>query len=67
MRAVFLHVLADALGSLIVIISALLIKFIDADWKYKIDPALRYFIIHRLSVFSAIFQYSLYYNGIIKN
>jgi len=44
MRAVFLHVLGDALGSVVVIISAILIKFIDADWKYRIDPVLRYFI-----------------------
>jgi len=42
MRAVFLHVLGDALGSVVVIISALLIKFLDAEWKYKIDPVLRY-------------------------
>ena len=41
MRAVFLHVLGDALGSVVVIISAVLIKFLDADWKYKIDPVLR--------------------------
>lgn len=40
MRAVFLHVLGDALGSVVVIISGLLIKFIVADWKYKIDPVL---------------------------
>ena len=42
MRAVFLHVLGDALGSVVVIISGVLIKFINADWKYKIDPVLRY-------------------------
>ena len=42
MRAVFLHVLGDALGSVVVIVSALLIKFLDAEWKYKIDPVLRY-------------------------
>jgi len=41
MRAVFLHVLGDALGSVVVIISALLIKFLQEDWKYKIDPVLR--------------------------
>ena len=41
MRGVFLHVLGDALGSVIVIISALVIKFVDAEWKYKVDPALR--------------------------
>ena len=41
MRGVFLHVLGDALGSVIVIISALVIKFVNAEWKYKVDPALR--------------------------
>jgi len=41
MRAVYLHVLGDALGSVVVIISGILIKFIVADWKYKIDPVLR--------------------------
>ncbi|KAI0242526.1 Zinc transporter 1 [Lamellibrachia satsuma] len=40
MRGVFLHVLGDALGSVIVIISALVIIFVDADWKYKVDPAM---------------------------
>lgn len=40
MRGVFLHVLSDALGSVIVVISALV--FWLSDWKYKlfIDPAL---------------------------
>jgi len=41
MRGVFLHVLGDALGSVVVIISALFIKFVDAKWKYKVDPAMR--------------------------
>lgn len=41
MRGVFLHVLGDALGSVIVIISALLIWFVEADWKYYMDPAMR--------------------------
>ena len=41
MRGVFLHVLGDALGSVVVIISALVIKFVDADWKFKVDPAMR--------------------------
>lgn len=40
MRGAFLHVVSDALGSVIVIISALM--YIYTDWKYKayIDPAL---------------------------
>ena len=42
MRGVFLHVLGDALGSVIVIISALIIWLVDDDkkWKYKVDPAM---------------------------
>lgn len=40
MRGVFLHVLSDALGSVIVVVSALV--FWLSEWKYKfyIDPAL---------------------------
>ncbi|XP_037076716.1 zinc transporter 1-like [Pollicipes pollicipes] len=40
MRGVFLHVLADAIGSVIVVVSAVIIW--QTDWKYKfyIDPAL---------------------------
>ena len=41
MRGVFLHVLGDALGSVVVIISALVIKFVEAEWKYKVDPGMR--------------------------
>jgi len=41
MHGVFLHVLGDALGSVVVIISALVIKFVEGDWKYKVDPAMR--------------------------
>ncbi len=41
MRGVYLHVLGDALGSVVVIISALVIKFVEDDWRYKVDPALR--------------------------
>ena len=42
MRAVFLHVMGDALGSVVVIISALVIMYVEQDWKYKVDPAMRY-------------------------
>jgi zinc transporter 1 len=45
MRGVFLHVLGDALGSVIVIISALVIMFVEDDWKYKIDPAMSIFMV----------------------
>lgn len=41
MRGVFLHVMGDALGSVIVIISALVVKYVEADWRYRIDPAMR--------------------------
>ncbi|KAK2153523.1 hypothetical protein LSH36_294g03012 [Paralvinella palmiformis] len=40
MRGVFLHVMGDALGSVIVIISALVVKYVEADWRYRIDPAM---------------------------
>jgi zinc transporter 1 len=42
-RGVFLHVMADALGSIAVIISAVLVKYVppaDANWKIYIDPIL---------------------------
>ncbi|CAF3852066.1 unnamed protein product [Didymodactylos carnosus] len=51
MHGVFLHVLADALGSAVVIISALLIKFVphNADdhkhWTIYIDPTLSVIIV----------------------
>ena len=40
MRGVFLHILGDALGSVVVVISALVIMFCEGDWKYKVDPAM---------------------------
>lgn len=40
MRGVFLHVLSDALGSVIVIISALVFWFSEWKYRYYIDPAL---------------------------
>ena len=41
MRGVFLHVVGDALGSVIVVISAAVIKYGEGDWKYKVDPIMR--------------------------
>ena len=41
MKGVFLHVLGDALGSVIVIISALVIWFIEDDWRFYVDPVMR--------------------------
>ncbi|OQV20775.1 Zinc transporter 1 [Hypsibius exemplaris] len=40
MRGVFLHVLGDALGSVVVIISALVIKFTNWEYEDYIDPAM---------------------------
>ncbi|XP_045763556.1 zinc/cadmium resistance protein isoform X1 [Maniola jurtina] len=40
MKGVFLHVLSDALGSLIVVCSALVVWLTDWEYKYYIDPAL---------------------------
>ncbi|XP_037301905.1 zinc/cadmium resistance protein [Manduca sexta] len=40
MKGVFLHVLSDALGSLIVVGSALVVWLTDWEYKYYIDPAL---------------------------
>ena len=40
MRGVFLHVLADALGSVVVIISALIMWFTEWEYKIYVDPAL---------------------------
>lgn len=45
MKGVFLHVLGDALGSVVVIISALIIWFVEGEWKYYIDPALSMFMV----------------------
>mgnify|MGYP003690095675 CR=1 FL=1 len=42
MRGVFLHVLGDALGSVVVIISALIIWLCEGDWRFYVDPAMRY-------------------------
>ncbi|CAB3386095.1 Hypothetical predicted protein [Cloeon dipterum] len=40
MRGVFLHVLADALGSVIVIISAAVVWLTDWEYRFYMDPAL---------------------------
>ncbi|XP_072942203.1 proton-coupled zinc antiporter SLC30A1 isoform X2 [Epargyreus clarus] len=40
MKGVFLHVLSDALGSLIVVCSALVVWMTDWKYRYYIDPAL---------------------------
>lgn len=45
MRGVFLHVLFDAIGSIIVIISALVYWLTDWEYKKYIDPALSLFLV----------------------
>ncbi|XP_022126721.1 zinc transporter 1 isoform X2 [Pieris rapae] len=40
MKGVFLHVLSDALGSIIVVISALVVWLTEWDYRFYIDPAL---------------------------
>lgn len=40
MRAVYLHVLGDALGSVIVIASSLCIIYGEGDWTLYMDPAM---------------------------
>ncbi|XP_031785317.1 zinc transporter 1 isoform X2 [Nasonia vitripennis] len=40
MRGVFLHVLSDALGSVIVIVSALIVWLTNWEYRFYIDPAL---------------------------
>lgn len=40
MRGVFLHVMADALGSVIVVTSALVIWLTEWEYKYYVDPIL---------------------------
>lgn len=51
MHGIFLHVLADALGSIVVIISALIIKFVPHDpnnlkhWTVYVDPTLSVIIV----------------------
>jgi zinc transporter 1 len=56
MHGVFLHVLADALGSIVVIISALLIKFVPHDptdvkhWTSYIDPTLSIIIVTIITI-----------------
>ncbi|XP_071485398.1 uncharacterized protein [Diadema antillarum] len=45
MRGVFLHILGDALGSVVVIISALVVMFAKGNWIYAVDPILSILIV----------------------
>eukprot|EP00111_Clytia_hemisphaerica_P001909 TCONS_00005367-protein len=40
MRGVYLHILGDALGSVIVIIAALIIKYFEGRWTLYVDPGM---------------------------
>ncbi|KAI8830740.1 zinc/cadmium resistance protein [Chytriomyces cf. hyalinus JEL632] len=53
MQGLFLHALGDALGSVGVIISSLVMMFADGDWKYCMDPLVS-LLITGLIVSSAI-------------
>ena len=50
MRGVFLHVLGDALGSVVVIISALFIWLTDFDWRHYVDPAMSLIIVAIITI-----------------
>ncbi|CAL4139106.1 unnamed protein product [Meganyctiphanes norvegica] len=50
MRGVFLHVLSDALGSVIVIISALVVWLSDWEYAKYIDPALSLFLVTLITI-----------------
>ena len=41
MRGVYLHILGDALGSVIVIVAALIVKYFDGKWTFYVDPVMR--------------------------
>lgn len=45
MRGVFLHVLADALGSVVVIVSALIMWLSDWEYKKYVDPGKLIFVL----------------------
>ncbi|XP_038056578.1 zinc transporter 1-like [Patiria miniata] len=50
MRGVFLHVLGDALGSVVVIISALFIWLTDFEWRHYVDPAMSLIIVAIITI-----------------
>jgi len=37
-KAIFLHILGDALASLAVIISGIIVQYSDWEWRYRVDP-----------------------------
>jgi len=44
-KAVFLHAIGDALGSLCALASGLLIQFLTEDWRYYFDPSFSLIIV----------------------
>ncbi|KAJ3060480.1 hypothetical protein HDU99_005910 [Rhizoclosmatium hyalinum] len=53
MQGLFLHALGDALGSVGVILSALIIMFADGTWRYYMDPVIS-LLISGLIIASAV-------------
>ncbi|ORY48694.1 hypothetical protein BCR33DRAFT_677596 [Rhizoclosmatium globosum] len=53
MRGLFLHALGDALGSVGVILSSLIIMFADGKWRYYMDPVIS-LLISGLIISSAV-------------
>lgn len=45
MRGAFLHVLSDALGSIIVVISALVVWLTEWKYRFYLDPAMSIFLV----------------------
>ena len=42
LRGVLLHIMGDALGSVVVIIGALVFLFCEGSWVLRVDPLLRF-------------------------
>ncbi|KAL8584818.1 hypothetical protein ACOMHN_037523 [Nucella lapillus] len=53
MKGVFLHVLGDALGSVVVIISSLTIWLADGQWRFYLDPAMSFMLV--ILIFASTF------------
>jgi len=51
-HAVLLHVLGDTLASVVVIISSLLIKYLESEWRFLLDPIASLMIVIFISVSS---------------
>lgn len=51
-HAVLLHVLGDTLASVVVIISSLLIKYLESEWRFILDPLASLMIVLFISISS---------------